>query len=62
MTEKLLINIKEVAELLGVSLRKMELLIEEGNAPKFVRIGRVRKWRPTDVADWVDNKFNEPAS
>lgn len=62
MVEKLLVNAIELSEMLGISLRKLEMLIAEGDVPKYIRIGRVRKWRVQDVADWIDGKFNvEPA-
>lgn len=59
MTEKLLIEAREVALRLGVSLRKLEYLISEGNAPEFIRIGRTRKWRRKDVDDWLDKLFQQ---
>lgn len=59
MNEKVLIDAKEVAQRLGVSLRKLEYLISEGNAPAFTRIGRTRKWRPKDVDDWVEKLYQQ---
>lgn len=54
MEKKMLIDAKEVAQRLGVSLRKLEYLISDGNAPLFMRIGRTRKWRLKDVDEWIE--------
>lgn len=59
MNEKALIDAKEVALKLGVSLRKLEYLISEGTAPAFLRIGRARKWRPKDVDDWIEKLYQK---
>jgi len=59
MKEKMLIDAKDVAQRLGVSLRKLEYLISDGNAPAFTRIGRTRKWRLKDVDEWIENLYQE---
>lgn len=59
MNEKNLIDAKELALQLGISLRKLEYLISEGIAPAFVRIGRARKWRQKDVDDWLEQLFHK---
>lgn len=59
MNEKYLIDANEVAQKLGVSLRKFEYLISEGNAPAFTRIGRTRKWRPEDVGEWIEKLYQK---
>lgn len=59
MKEKILIDAKEVAQRLGVSLRKLEYLILDGNAPAFMRIGRTRKWRLKDVDEWIEKLYQE---
>lgn len=59
MKEKMLIDAKEVAQRLGVSLRKLEYLISDGNAPAFTRIGRTRKWRLKDVDEWIEKLYQE---
>lgn len=59
MEEKMLIDAKEVAQRLGVSLRKLEYLISDGSAPVFTRIGRTRKWRLKDVDEWIEKLYQE---
>lgn len=59
MEEIMLIDAKEVAKRLGVSLRKLEYLISDGNAPVFTRIGRSRKWRLKDVDDWIEKLYQQ---
>lgn len=59
MKEKILIDAKEVAQRLGLSLRKLEYLISNDNAPAFTRIGRTRKWRPKDVDEWIEKLYQE---
>jgi len=59
MKEKMLIDAKDVAQKLGVSLRKLEYLISDGNAPAFTRIGRTRKWRLKDVDEWIEKLYQE---
>lgn len=59
MSEKLLIDAKEVAEMLGVSLRKLEQMISEGNAPEYIRLGRIRKWRVQDVHNWINKLYRQ---
>ena len=57
MSDGNLIGAKEVAQMLGVSLRKFEMMIMEGNAPPNIRLGRIRKWRIQAVNDWVDSLY-----
>lgn len=59
MEEKMLIDAKEVAQRLGVSLRKLEYLISAGNAPAYTRIGRTRKWRLKDVDEWIEKLYQK---
>ena len=53
---KLLIA-KEVATLLGVSIRKLEQMIAQGDFPTYVKFGRIRKWRADEIQNWVEDKF-----
>lgn len=60
MGEKLL-NAKEVAQHLGVSLRTLETLIKQGQLPAFLRIGRQRRWRPEAIEEYLEEKAKAPA-
>lgn len=62
-----LMNLREVAELLRVSPRWIELTVVGGGFPSPVRIpnprgGRsLRRWRRADVHGWCDALHNPPA-
>ncbi|MFA6040736.1 MAG: helix-turn-helix domain-containing protein [Methylophilus sp.] len=62
MKEKMLLDAKEVAQMLGVSLRKLEYLISDGNAPAFKHIGRTRKWRINDIDEWIEKLYQESSN
>jgi excisionase family DNA binding protein len=46
----------QVAAILGISKRKLDYLVASGDAPNFYRIGRLRRWRPTDVEVWMSQR------
>ena len=48
-----LMTARDVAALLRISLRRLEQLVAEGEAPRFMRIGRLRRWRRDDVMRWA---------
>ena len=50
---KPLMTIKDIAELLRVSERTVENMIKDGRAPPFMRMGRVRRWDPDVLQEWV---------
>lgn len=52
-----LLGAKELAALLGVSLRKLEQMIELGELPAHVKFGRTRKWQSEHVQRWLDEAF-----
>lgn len=52
MNDKLL-NVKELAERLGVSTRQCWKLLSSGRLPAPVRLGRSVRWRESDIADFV---------
>lgn len=43
----------QVAEYLQVSARKLEQMVRAGDAPPYMRLGRLRRWRIEDVVAWV---------
>lgn len=57
-----LINARDIATQLGVSVRKLEQMIERGELPPYIRVGRVRKWRSQDIDTWIDGLFTDRAS
>lgn len=48
-----LLTAQQVAEHLQISDRTFEHMVSTGNAPPFIRIGRLRRWRPVDLSEWV---------
>lgn len=60
MNDKLLLEAREVAHLLGISLRKLDDMVSKEEAPPCIRIGRVRKWRLDEINRWIDGRFRQP--
>lgn len=48
-----LINKKQVAEILGVSVKTVDLWIAQGKGPKHLRVGRLVKFIPSDVEEFI---------
>ncbi len=49
------LNVQELAELLGVSDKQIYVMVADGRLPAF-HIGRVIRFDPQDVADWLRKK------
>jgi predicted DNA-binding transcriptional regulator AlpA len=45
---------QHAARLLGLSVRTLERHRVAGTGPRFVRLGRLVRYREVDLADWVD--------
>lgn len=54
-----LLNAKEIAGLLGISLRKLEQMISEGELPEYVKLGRIRRWDEAQIQKWLQDKFSK---
>ena len=52
--KKLLITVKEVAEMLGISVRSVWTLLSTGGLPESVHLGRSRRWRRLEIERWVE--------
>jgi predicted DNA-binding transcriptional regulator AlpA len=48
-----LLNEKQVAETLGLSLAALRRWRYEGRGPKFLKLGSAVRYRPTDVQEWL---------
>ena len=57
-----LLDQNEVAKLLGLSARTLERLRVTGTGPQFIRIGRLVRYRPCDLADYVDRNLRNSTS
>lgn len=49
----LLLDVAEVAELLGVGRSTLYRLDETGAVPRGVRIGRMRRWSREELRAWI---------
>jgi predicted DNA-binding transcriptional regulator AlpA len=56
------LNIKELAALLGVSVRHVERLDCAGKLPRPLRLGRAKRWSVNEIKSWlaVDCPEREP--
>lgn len=50
---KLLLSIREVAQLLGVSQRAIWGWAHDGKFPAPLELGRLRRWRRQDIETWL---------
>ena len=50
-----LLNQKEVAEILGISTKTIELWRSTCTGPKFVKIGRLARYRESDIREFVES-------
>lgn len=42
-----------VAQRLGISVSSLSWLMQKGEAPRSLMVGKLRKWRPEDVEAWI---------
>lgn len=52
----------QVAEYLQVSARKFEQMVRAGDAPSYLKLGRLRRWRMEDVMAWVAARSREASA
>ena len=55
MTTATLLNVKEVAEMLGLSERTVYRLSDTGNMPQPVKLGAAVRWRRQELESWIEN-------
>ena len=53
-----LINEKEVAQVLYVSVGTLRMWRTEGTGPRFHRIGQLIRYAPSDVREWLVSRQN----
>ena len=53
--ESALLNVKEVAAVLGCSERHVYRLSDGGRMPRPVKLGALVRWRRHNVLDWIDS-------
>lgn len=52
-----LVSAQELAGRLGISLRTLEKLIVQNKVPAYIKLGRLRRWRPEQVDAWINEQF-----
>lgn len=60
MVNKILLDISDVQEVIGLSLSSIRRGVEQGTIPAPVRVGTRILWRVTDLTDWAENLVNNP--
>jgi len=60
--DKLLLDVREVAALLGCCERSVWAWAEAGRFPRPLGLGRLRKWRRCDVERWLEQKAQAAAA
>jgi excisionase family DNA binding protein len=54
-----LLDKKQVAELLNISVKTLDLWKSKGTAPKPVKLGRLVRFKPEEVKEFIDELFKE---
>lgn len=54
ITDDRLLNREEVEARFGIPKRFLETAAARGDGPRRVQIGRLVKYRPKDVTDWIE--------
>ena len=49
-----LLNRDEVEQRFGISKRFLEICATRGDGPRLVRVGRLVRYRPSDIAAWIE--------
>ncbi len=62
VTQPLLIDSRQVGELLNLSTRTVWRLLSAGKLPRPVRIGRSVRWSRSDLETWIANGCPEISS
>lgn len=52
----------EVAEHLGVPIRTLDQWAYKGTGPKFSRVGRYRRYRWSEIEQWLDQQAGSKAA
>ena len=54
-----LLSPQELADYLGVPIKSIYLWNTTGTGPRRVRVGKHVRYRPTDVAAWLDRQAQD---
>jgi predicted DNA-binding transcriptional regulator AlpA len=58
----LLLEPKQAARILGLSVRTLERHRLAGTGPRYARLGRLIRYRECDIAEWVDGALRTSTS
>ena len=56
LAEKMLWDLKEVVQMVGLSATTITRFRDRGDFPEPTRLGRRILWRPKDIYEWVKSK------
>jgi excisionase family DNA binding protein len=57
-----LLSQKQAARILGLSVRTLERHRVAGTGPRFARLGRLVRYRQSDLAEWVNDSLRASTS
>jgi predicted DNA-binding transcriptional regulator AlpA len=57
-----LLDQREAAQILGISVRTLERLRVVGTGPQFCRLGRLVRYRACDLEEWVSKSLQKSTS
>jgi predicted DNA-binding transcriptional regulator AlpA len=57
-----LLNQKQAAQVLGISVRTLERHRVAGTGPRWARLGRLVRYRQSDLIAWVDSNLRSSTS
>lgn len=62
MEDKNLLNERQAAERLGVAVKTMQQWRHYGKGPKWVKVGRLARYRPADIDSYITGRIVNPAA
>lgn len=51
-----LLNAAEVSKYLGISKRSLEALLAKGEGPKYLWVGKQRRWTTGELLNWTSQQ------
>jgi predicted DNA-binding transcriptional regulator AlpA len=54
-----LLNAGEVSKYLGISKRSLESLLSKGEGPKFLWVGKQRRWTAVELINWTNQQSTQ---
>jgi excisionase family DNA binding protein len=49
-----LLDVKQVADTLNCSIRTVQRLADSGKMPRPLRLGKLNRWSPDTINDWIE--------